>query len=59
MTIGCGDECPALRVKRREDWNIPCPEEMPPEQFRAVRDQIKEKVKELLADFDSVLQESL
>ena len=58
VTMGCGDECPALRAKRREDWNIPCPKEMPPERFRAVRDQIKEKVKELLANFDLVLQES-
>jgi protein-tyrosine-phosphatase len=23
VTMGCGDECPALRAKRREDWNIP------------------------------------
>ena len=49
MTMGCGDECPALRAKRREDWNIPCPKEMPPDQFRAVRDLIGEKVKALLA----------
>jgi sterol desaturase/sphingolipid hydroxylase (fatty acid hydroxylase superfamily) len=32
--------------------------EMPPEQFRTVRDRIKEKVKKLLADFGLVLQES-
>jgi arsenate reductase len=58
VTMGCGDECPALRAKRREDWNIPCPKAMPPEQFWAVRDEIKEKVKELLATFDPVVQES-
>jgi protein-tyrosine-phosphatase len=49
VTMGCGDECPALRAKRREDWNIPCPKAMLPEQFRTVRDQIGEKVKALLA----------
>jgi protein-tyrosine-phosphatase len=49
VTMGCGDQCPALRAKRREDWNIPCPKEMAPERFRAVRDEIGEKVKALLA----------
>jgi protein-tyrosine-phosphatase len=49
VTMGCGDECPALRAKRREDWNIPCPKAMLPEQFRAVRDKIGQKVKALLA----------
>jgi hypothetical protein len=23
MTMGCGDERPLLRAKRRDDWNIP------------------------------------
>jgi protein-tyrosine-phosphatase len=49
VTMGCGDECPTLRAKRRVDWNIPCPKAMPVEQFRAVRDQIGEQVKALLA----------
>jgi arsenate reductase (thioredoxin) len=48
VTMGCGDRCPSLRAKVREDWNVPCPKEMPPEQFRAVRDLIGEKVKALL-----------
>jgi protein-tyrosine-phosphatase len=46
--MGCGDQCPNLRAKRREDWDIPDPKEMPPEQFRAVRDLIGAKVKKLL-----------
>jgi protein-tyrosine-phosphatase len=49
VTMGCGDECPFLRAKQREDWSIPDPRAMPPEQFRAVRDLIESKVKELLA----------
>jgi protein-tyrosine-phosphatase len=48
VTMGCGDQCPNLRATRREDWNIPDPKEMPPEQFRQVRDLIETKVKELL-----------
>jgi protein-tyrosine-phosphatase len=49
VTMGCGDRCPGLRAKVREDWDVPCPKEMPPEQFRAVRDLIGEQVKALLA----------
>ena len=49
VTMGCGELCPPLRAKVREDWNVPCPKAMPPEQFRAVRDLIGEKVKALLA----------
>ena len=47
-TMGCGDECPFVRAKQREDWNIPDPKEMPPDEFRAVRDSIETRVKELL-----------
>ncbi|MCC6491577.1 MAG: arsenate reductase ArsC [Pirellulales bacterium] len=50
VTMGCGDACPALKAKRREDWQIPDPKEMPPEQFREVRDLIARKVKELAAN---------
>ncbi len=44
-TMGCGDECPFVRAKRREDWDIPDPKDLPPEQFRTVRDLIEAKVK--------------
>ena len=49
-TMGCGDECPFVRAKQREDWNIPDPKEMPPDQFRKVRDLIEEKIVSLLTD---------
>jgi len=48
VTMGCGDACPMVRARVREDWQIPDPREMPPEQFREVRDLIGRKVKELL-----------
>ena len=48
-TMGCGDECPFVRAKRREDWNIPDPKEMPADDFRAVRDLIEAKVKAAIA----------
>ena len=49
-TMGCGDACPFVRARQREDWNIPDPKEMPPEEFRAVRDLIEEKIVSLLRD---------
>src|SRR5438445_48392 len=33
VTMGCGDECPAVRAARREAWNIPDPKELAPDQF--------------------------
>jgi protein-tyrosine-phosphatase len=48
VTMGCGDACPLVRARRREDWGIPDPREMPPDEFRAVRDQIERRVLELL-----------
>lgn len=48
VTMGCGDECPLVRAKVREDWQIPDPKNLPPEEFRKVRDLIEAKVKELL-----------
>jgi protein-tyrosine-phosphatase len=50
VTMGCGDACPLVKARRRIDWQIPDPREMPPEEFRKVRDLIGEKVKGLLKD---------
>jgi protein-tyrosine-phosphatase len=47
VTMGCGDACPDLKATRREDWKIPDPKDMPPDQFNAVRDLIGRKVNEL------------
>ncbi|QDU20128.1 arsenate reductase ArsC [Urbifossiella limnaea] len=47
-TMGCGDACPLVRAAVRADWQIPDPKHMPPEEFRAVRDLIRGKVREAL-----------
>ena len=52
ITMGCSDECPFVRAKRHEDWNIPDPKDMPLEEFRAVRDLIESKVKGLVSNSD-------
>lgn len=49
VTMGCGDACPWMPAKKFIDWNIPDPKNMNEEDFRKVRDLIKEKVKDLLA----------
>ena len=43
--MGCGDACPFVRAKVREDWQIPDPKNMELAEFRAVRDLIESKVK--------------
>jgi len=48
VTMGCGDACPMLRGRIREDWAIPDPKHMEPEEFRKVRDLIRSKVGDLL-----------
>jgi protein-tyrosine-phosphatase len=47
-TMGCGDACPSVKAKLREDWNIPDPKNLPPDEFRQVRDLIEQKVKEAI-----------
>ena len=48
-TMGCGDECPLVRAKRHEDWDIPDPKNLDMDEFRQVRDLISTKVKTALA----------
>ena len=48
VTMGCGDACPWMPTKQFIDWQIPDPRDMNEEDFRKVRDQIKEKVSALL-----------
>ncbi|HVS26747.1 MAG TPA: arsenate reductase ArsC [Burkholderiales bacterium] len=55
-TMGCGDACPFVRAKRREDWNIPDPKHMELDEFRSVRDDIEQKVKSVLT---TLLQEDV
>lgn len=50
VTMGCGDACPMVKAKHRIDWQIPDPRDMSPEEFRQVRDLIKQKVEELLQE---------
>jgi protein-tyrosine-phosphatase len=53
VTMGCGDACPLVKARRREEWQIPDPKELPDDEFRRVRDLIERKVQELLAKLTS------
>jgi arsenate reductase len=47
-TMGCGDACPLMRARQRVDWAIPDPKNLPPNEFRVVRDLIRDKVHSML-----------
>ena len=49
VTMGCGDSCPWVDAKRREDWALPDPRDMDDDAYRAVRDEIGARVRALLA----------
>jgi len=48
VTMGCGDECPFFPGTRYEDWELDDPAGMNVESVRPVRDEIGERVRELL-----------
>ena len=50
VTMGCGDACPWMPAKKFIDWQIPDPKHMEPVAFNEIRDFIKTKVGELLAE---------
>jgi arsenate reductase len=49
ITMGCGDECPVVPGLRREDWPIEDPKGRAPEQVRRIRDEIRDRVSQLIA----------
>ena len=48
ITMGCGDNCPWVPAKLREDWGLPDPKNMDDDNYRVVRDEISARVKILL-----------
>lgn len=49
VTMGCGDACPVYPGKRYQDWQLEDPDGKPLDVVRGIRDEIAEKVRELLA----------
>jgi len=50
ITMGCGDVCPIFPGKRYEDWELTDPSGLPLDQVRPIRDEIKVRVQNLLAE---------
>lgn len=48
VTMGCGDACPTVKAKRRFDWPLDNPKGQPIEFLRKMRDDIEQRVKQLL-----------
>jgi protein-tyrosine-phosphatase len=49
VTMGCGDKCPYLPGLRREDWPLRDPKGLPLEEVRAIRDDVRNRVKDLIS----------
>ncbi|HUC01106.1 MAG TPA: arsenate reductase ArsC [Solirubrobacterales bacterium] len=52
VTMGCGDKCPYIPGRRYVDWDLPDPKGQPVEVVRATREDIAERVTELVAELD-------
>jgi protein-tyrosine-phosphatase len=48
VTMGCGDECPFFPGKRYEDWELDDPAGRSLEEVRAIRDDIRTRVENLI-----------
>ena len=50
VTMGCGDACPWIPARHREDWALADPKALDDAGFRGVRDEIERRVGRLIAD---------
>ena len=50
ITMGCGDVCPIFPGKRYEDWVLQDPAGQGVDAVRPIRDEIKARITELLAE---------
>jgi arsenate reductase len=49
ITMGCGDQCPAVPGLGRDDWPLEDPKGKPRERVREIRDDVERRVLELLS----------
>jgi protein-tyrosine-phosphatase len=54
VTMGCGDRCPYIPGKRYVDWELPDPKDRPLDEVRHTRDEIRQRVQELVAQLDAL-----
>jgi len=48
VTMGCGESCPVVPGLQRDDWPLADPKGQPIERVREIRDQIRERVRQLV-----------
>lgn len=48
ITMGCGDKCPYVPGLRRDDWPLPDPKGLSLVEVRAIRDEVKRRVQNLV-----------
>jgi len=48
VTMGCGEQCPAVPGAVHQDWAVPDPAGQPMEAMRQVRDEIESRVRQLI-----------
>jgi arsenate reductase len=53
VTMGCGDACPIYPGRRYLDWDLPDPAGLDIEAVRPIRDEISQRVSDLLAELDT------
>jgi arsenate reductase len=49
ITMGCGDACPVVPGAIRDDWPLEDPKGKPVERVREIRDEIRARIRELVA----------
>lgn len=55
-TMECGDSCPFVLARKRADWALPDPKHLSPQDYRGVRDQIRESVSSMLLELGVQVQ---
>ena len=53
ITMGCGDACPFYPGKRYLDWDLTDPAGLSVEAVRPIRDDIRQRVRQLLSELDT------
>jgi arsenate reductase len=49
VTMGCGDDCPAVPGARRDDWPLEDPKGKPRARVAEIRDDIERRVRDFIA----------
>jgi arsenate reductase (thioredoxin) len=53
VTMGCGDSCPVFPGKRYLDWELDDPAGRPLADVRVIRDEIRHRVEQLIAELSA------